>query len=100
MSSSGGKSSGQFSFAAPGGNASQSSPGSITGASSADAATVMTMPSTSQMSGEGRIAPLQATSTGSDVRLGQRKESREETHEIYIAENNIEEIAKEGYWKS
>ena len=67
MSSSGGNSSEQFSFAAPG-NASQSSPGSITGASSADAATVITMPS-----GDGRVAPLEATSTGSDVRMGNAK---------------------------
>ena len=73
MSSSGGKSSEQFSFAAPGGNASQSSPGSITGASSADAATVITMPSTSQISGEGGVAPRETTSTGSDVRMGNAK---------------------------
>ena len=72
MSSSGGKSSGHFSFAAPG-NASQSSPGSITGASPADAATIITMPFTSQISGEGRVAPLEATSTGSDVRMGNAK---------------------------
>ena len=56
MSSSGGKSSEQFSFAAPGGAMamSQPSPGSMTGASSADA-TVMTMPTGSQVSGEGGV---------------------------------------------
>ena len=73
MSSSGGKSSEQFPFAAPGGNASQSSPGSITGASSADAATVITTPSTSQISGEGGVAPREMTSTESDVRMGNAK---------------------------
>ena len=68
MSSSGGKSSGQFS----GGAASQSSPGSLTGASSADA-TIMTMPTGSQVSGEGRIAPPEMTSAGSGVRMGNAK---------------------------
>ena len=37
---------------------------------SADAATVMTMPSTSQIAGDGRVAPLETTSAGSDVRMG------------------------------
>ena len=72
MSSSGAKSREQFSFAAPGGNVSQSSPGSLTGASSADA-TIMTMPTGSQVSGEGRVAPPEATSTGSDTRTGNAK---------------------------
>ena len=73
MSRSGGKSSGQFSFAAPGGNASQSSPGSINDASSVETATVITMPSTSQASGNGRVAPLETTSAGSDARIGNAK---------------------------
>ena len=72
MSSSGGKSSEQFSLAAPGGTMSQSSPGSLTGASSADA-TVMTMPTGSQVSGEGRVAPPETTSAGSDARTGNAK---------------------------
>ena len=56
-----GSSSEPFSFAAAlGGNVSQSSPGSNTGASSADAATVMTMPS--QASGESRAQPPASSS--------------------------------------
>ena len=70
MSSSGGKSSEQFSFGAPGRNASQSSPGSINDASSSETATVITVPSTSQASGNGRIAPLEATSSRPDARMG------------------------------
>ena len=72
MSSSGGKSSGQFSFAAPGGAASRSSPGSLTGASSADA-TVMTMPTRSQITGDGGVAPPETTSAGSGVKMGNAK---------------------------
>ena len=64
MSSCGGKSSEQFSFASPGGAASQSSPGSLTGASSADA-TIVTMPTGSQIFGEGEVAPPETTSAGS-----------------------------------
>ena len=52
---------------------SQSSPGSLTtGASSADA-TVMTMPTGSQVTGEGRVAPVETTSAGSDARMGDAK---------------------------
>ena len=47
----------------------KSSPGSLTGASSADA-TVMTMPTGSQLSGDGGVAPLETTSAGSNVRMG------------------------------
>ena len=72
MSSSGGKSSEQFSFAAPGGPMSQSSVGSLTGASSADA-TVMTMRTGSQVSGQGRVAPPETIATGSDARTGNAK---------------------------
>ena len=46
---------------------SQSSPGSLTGASSADA-TVMTMPTGSQVSGEGKVAPPELIAAGSDAR--------------------------------
>ena len=72
MSSSGGKSSEQFSFAAPEGAMSQSSPGSLTGASSADA-TAMTMPKGSHLSGEGRVVPPEPTATGSDARTSNAK---------------------------
>ena len=51
---------------------SQSSPGSLTGASSAGA-TVMTMPTGSQISGEGSVAPPESIATGSDARLGSAK---------------------------
>ena len=50
---------------------SQSSPGSLTGASSADA-TVLTMPTGSQVSGESRVA-LPEHPTGSDMRMGNAK---------------------------
>ena len=73
MSSSGGKSSEQFSFAAPGGNASQSSPGSINDASSIETATVITMPPTSQASGNGGAAPLETTSARTEARMGNER---------------------------
>ena len=60
--------------AAPGGPASQSSPGSLAGASSADA-TVMTMSTGSQVSGEGRVAPPESIATRSDARIGNAKKS-------------------------
>ena len=51
---------------------SQLSPGSLTGASSADA-TATTMPTGSQASGEGRVAPPETKSAGSDARTGNAK---------------------------
>ena len=50
----------------------QPSPGSLTGASSADA-TVMTMPTGSQVSGEGRVFPPEQAATGSNARTGGAK---------------------------
>ena len=62
---------------------SQSSPGSLTGASSADA-TVMTIPTGSQVSGEGRVASLETTIR---CKNRQRKEDIEEIYKINIAKN-------------
>ena len=65
----------------------------MTGASSADAA-VMTMPTGSQISAEGRVAPPETTDDRSN---GQLEKSIEEICKIYIAENNDAKITQKGY---